>query len=299
MNIGFIGFGEAAFEMASGLKEEGLNGFKVFDLVWNHPSYGEIVQERMKIVDASLCEQPGEVLESSDVVIVAVPADKAYEVSEMLYPDLKSDTLYIDVSASTPQIKYEISKLIEKKQAIFIDAAMMGPLPIYKHKVPILASGSGADLFKNRFSPYHMNITKVGNKGGDASAVKLVRSVFMKGLAQLFIETLGAAKHFGVEKLVVKSINETMNNNSFEKMMNRLVTGTAIHSERRGIELQGSIDMLASGNLDASMSKAAKVKLDKITELKLKEKFNGQVPDTWEEVIEVLNETLEDSVVSP
>ena len=298
MKIGYIGFGEAAYEIASGLKEEGIKDFKAFDPMWDHPKYGKLVLERMKNADVALCEQSSEVLEASDVVIVAVPADKAYEVSEMLYPDLKPDTLYIDVAASTPKVKFDISELVEKRGVTFVDAAMMGPLPIYKHKVPILASGSGTEVFINKMTPYHMNITQVGKRGGDASAVKLIRSVFMKGLAQLFIETLEAANHFEVEKLVIDSISETMDSNGLEKMMNRLVTGTAVHSERRSIELQGSIDMLLVSNLDASMSKVTKEKLNRITEKNLKEKFNGQVPSSWEEVIEALNESPINSVIN-
>jgi 3-hydroxyisobutyrate dehydrogenase-like beta-hydroxyacid dehydrogenase len=166
----------------------------------------------------------------------------------------------------------------------------MGSLPLYKHKVPILASGDGTDAFIDIMSPYCMNITKVSENPGDASAVKLVRSIFMKGLPALLLETLEAASAFNVEERVINSISETMNAKTFEETMNRLVTGTSIHALRRSIELEGSIEMLESSNLNSLMTMAAKDKLRLLSELNLKEKFQGKTPESWSDVITAYKE---------
>jgi 3-hydroxyisobutyrate dehydrogenase-like beta-hydroxyacid dehydrogenase len=292
MKLAFVGFGEAAFEMATGLKQQGLEEIVAYDPLWNHPTYGVLVQDRAKQAQVKL-ENELELLFKSkdmDMLIVAVPANKAYEVSETLKPYLRRNLIYIDVSASNPNVKRSIGESIKEKEALFVDAAMMGPLPVYKHKVPILASGEGTDSFIHSMSSYGMDITKVSENAGDASAVKLIRSIFMKGLPALLLEMLEAAREFNVEERVISSISETMNGKTFEETMNRLVTGTSIHALRRAIELEGSIEMLESSNLSSLMTKAAKDKLQQIAELNLKEKFKGKTPESWFEVISACKE---------
>ncbi len=161
---------------------------------------------------------------------------------------------------------------------------MLGPLPVYQHKVPISASGTGADLFIEKMKPYQMNITRVGEKAGDASAVKLIRSVFMKGIVGLYLETLQAAETFDVSTEVIDSLEETMDSHSFKDTLNRLVTGSAVHAKRRAFELQGSIDMLQEAGMDASLTAAAKAKLDELAQVASFEQ-GRETPSSWQDVL--------------
>lgn len=290
MKLGFIGFGEAAFELSIGLKQEGLEIIFAHDVMLEHPTFGPQIKGRAIEAQVELLASPEEVLDQVDVVMVAVPADKAYEVSKLLKPHLKKGCIYVDVSASTPAVKQKINITIQEKNAFFVDAAMLGPLPVYKHKVPISASGNGVDQLISLMTPYGMNITKVSENPGDASAVKLIRSIYMKGVAALCLELLEAAHELNVEELVLDSLSETLDSKSFKETMNRLVTGTSIHALRRSIELDGSIQMLETSNLNSVMSKAAKNKLEALARLNLKEKFKGQKPNHWLEVIKACKE---------
>src|SRR5699024_4048780 len=128
-------------------------------------------------------------------------------------------------------------------------AAIMGPVIVYGHKVPILISGKGSDTLKEYLNRFGMNITEVSEIPGNASAIKLIRSIYMKGISAILIEMLEAANKFEVEELVIHSISETLDSKSFEETMNRLVTGTAVHAERRSKELGGTIEMLEAYNL--------------------------------------------------
>lgn len=291
MHLGFIGFGEAAFELASGLKQQGLEKMTAYDPLWNVPAYSELIQNRAATAGVTIVQTPEEVLQQVNAVFVAVPADKALEVSSHLKPYLQNGILYIDVSASNPDVKKDIAKNVQEKGGKFVDAAMMGPLPVYKHKVPILASGDGTDVFVETMQTFGMDITKVSEVPGEATAVKLVRSIYMKGIAGLYVELLEAAHEFNVETLVIDSLSETINGRTFEETMNRLVTGTALHAVRRSVELGGTIAMLDSANIDSSMSKAAKEKIEKLASLNLKDKFKGEKPEHWLQVIEAFKVT--------
>lgn len=291
MHLGFIGFGEAAFELASGLRKAGLEKMTTYDPLWNVSDFSLLIENRASTSGVMIVQTPEEVLRQVSVVIVAVPADKALEVSDQLKPYFQENILYIDVSASAPEVKKKIANHVQEKGGKFVDAAMMGPLPIYKHEVPILASGDGTNIFIEMMKVYGMNITKVSEVPGEATAVKLIRSIYMKGIAGLYVELLEAAHEFNVEQLVIDSLNETINGRTFEETMNRLVTGTALHADRRSVELGGTIEMLNSVNIDSSMSKAAKGKIEMLASFNFKDRFKGEKPEHWLQVIESLKVT--------
>lgn len=288
MKLGFIGFGEAAYEMASGLNKEGLEGFYAFDALWNDSNFSEQIRERAYAANVELMHSASEVLQASSIVIVAVPANKTLGVAQSLIDSYRENLVYVDVSAATPEIKKQAARIVEAGGSLYVDAAMLGPLPVYKHKVPISASGKGTDLFIDSLAEYGMQITKISDNPGDASALKLIRSIYMKGIVGLMVEFLEAAKKYEVEDDAISSINETMNAKTFVETMNRLVTGSALHAKRRAIELGGSIEMLKGSHIDASISIAAQKKLERLADLNIPEKYNGNKPESWEEVLDLL-----------
>lgn len=287
VSVGFIGFGEAASELARGLLTEGITDITAYDVMMNHDVWGAKIKGKAQEIGIELVPDAKEVLKRSEIVFVAVPANNALEVAEIVKNDLNQNTIYVDVSASTPKTKMEISTQITAVGCLFVDVAMLGPLPVYKHKVPIILSGSGANLFTEKMQKYGMNLDNIGSEPGMASAVKLIRSIFMKGVSALYIELLEAAYKYKVEDKVLQSVSKTMDAFNFEQTMNRLVTGTAIHAERRAVELNGSIEMLSEVELDSKMSSSAKDKLEYFAKLNLKEKLNGEKPSNWKDVLKL------------
>lgn len=287
MDLGFIGFGEVGFEMSAGFKKEGIEKIFVYDIMQDHAVYGALVKERVEKSGVTLVSTPQEVFEKVDVVIVAVPGAKALETAKNLTPFLKVSTLYVDVSASSPLVKRSIWETIKSTSGVsFVDGAMLGSLPLYKHKVPTLVSGNGADLYLKLMLPFGMNLEKVSDIPGEATGIKFVRSIFMKGLPALLVEVLEAASIMKVDHLVLKSLADTMNACSFEETLNRLVTGSAIHAERRAHEMEAVITMLEGIHVQPIMSKATAERLTWLASKKLKEKFGGKTPREWKQVVD-------------
>lgn len=288
MGLAFIGFGEAAYELAKGLREDGMEDIFAFDAQYDHPIYGEIIKDRSKQAGVTLLDSASKVIEYADIIFIAVPADKTYQVYESIKPYLKNGTVYIDLTASLPNLKKELSENLAEIGVKFIDAAIMGPVVVHKHKVPIYMSGDNVDAIESYLNGFGMNIEKVNDEVGSASAIKLIRSIYMKGVSALLLEMAEAANEFGVADLVIDSLGKTLDAKSFEETMNRLITGTAIHSYRRSKELEGTINMLKSIGLNASMSEASRAKLEAFSETNIKEKFKGEVPSSWVDVINFL-----------
>lgn len=290
MKIGFIGYGEAAYNISLGLGKEGLTGITAYDAMADDPVMGMLVKSRAAEAGVTLKETAKEVAKECDMIFAAVPSSFTLDVCESICGVLDAGKLYVDVSASTPAVKEKIWNAIRDSGVLFVDAAMLGSLPKDKHQVPITASGNGAEAFKEKMTPYGMKITTVGEKEGAASAIKLVRSIYMKGIAALMVEMVQAADAYGVADEVISSISESMDNIPFTSHLDRLVTGTAIHCHRRAAELKGSIAMLKECGLGTEMTAAAKEKLEKLEPYRFAERYVEQKPDGWKSIVDVMKE---------
>ena len=285
MKLGVIGFGEAGFELSRGLKGEGLEDILAFHARQEDPVYGELVQERVRNSGVALAHSAKELLETADIILAAVQGDKALQVAQQSAPFLKTGKLYVDVSASSPETKRRIWETIRATGVCFVDAAMLGPLPRFKHKVPILASGNGTDAFMKAMQPYGMKIEKVSEVAGEATAIKLVQSIFTKGMGALLLELLEAGSILKIDHLVLKTIVDFMNAYSFEALINRMVTSSAIYAERRAHEMEAVVELLESVNVEPIMAKAICERLNWLESKKLKQKFGGKSPASWQDVV--------------
>ncbi len=283
MKIGFIGFGEAAYCISMGLHEQNV-ACRIFayDAMESDQVKGDAIKTRAEESGVTLLRTSGEVAQNADVVIASVPSSYTMDVCKEVLSDLKEGQIYADVSASTPAVKEQIWSLLEPKGVLFVDAAMLGSLPQDQHRVPITASGNGAQAFLDRMTPLGMRVTLAGNKAGAASAIKLVRSVFMKGIAACMFEMLQGADAYGVCDEVVASMSKSLDGIPFTEHLKRLVTGTSIHAVRRGAELKGSVKMLKECGLDAAMSDAAMRKHALIGEYRFDMMNGGKVLDLAE-----------------
>lgn len=288
MRIGFIGYGEAAYNISLGLRSEGLSEFYAYDVMANHSVLGTQVSERAKQASVELLSNAKIVADKSDLVFSAVPSTNAMSACLEIKDHLRPDLLFVDVCASTPGIKETIWESIKDTGVLFVDAAMLGSLPKDKHRVPIVASGNGAKAFYDSMTSYGMKINLVGDKVGAASAIKLVRSIFMKGIASLMIEMLQAGDKYDVVDQVVNSISESLDSIPFTEHLDRLVIGSALHCSRRAAELNGSIAMLAEGGIASGMTTATKQRLEALESYNFAEQYAVSKPSGWQEIIRLI-----------
>ena len=184
----------------------------------------------------------------------------------------------------------EVSNIIEKTGAAFVDVAMMGAIAAFLHRVPILASGRGAVRFKEYISPFEMKIDCIGDKPGQASAIKMFRSIFMKGLVALLLETLNATHRFNVDDIVLNSLADTMEKNPFLETVRLQVAKGVIHSERMAHEMEEVSKTLADIDVSSTMTRATMKKLHWCSSLGLKDHFGGEIDETLDEVLSAIEE---------
>jgi 3-hydroxyisobutyrate dehydrogenase-like beta-hydroxyacid dehydrogenase len=289
VKLGFIGFGEAAFGIAGGLKDCGLDYIVAYDSFYNQAPAGELIRKRAADSGVTLLASAQELAAKSEVIIASVIARVAVDVAQTIVPYLTESHIYVDSNAASPMVKEEIGQIIMRSGAQFVDAALMGPIPSFLNKVPVLASGNGAEAFGRLMGPYKMNITCLGEKPGQASAIKMFRSIFMKGYVALLWETLDAANKYKAADLVMKSIAETMDKASFAETAQLLVARGLIHAERRAFEMKEVLKTLEEISVSHIMSMATQKKLEWCAQLQFKEYFSGKPPSNLAAVLDAFN----------
>ena len=143
-------------------------------------------------------ELDGEVVAGAAVVISLTTAAHAVGAAASVGPALQPDQVYADLNTCLPAKKRDVGGIIASAGALFADVALLGSVPQRGIETPALASGTGAGRFAALLRPAGMPVDVVGTEPGDAAALKLLRSVFMKGLAASVVESLRAAERYGV-----------------------------------------------------------------------------------------------------
>jgi 3-hydroxyisobutyrate dehydrogenase-like beta-hydroxyacid dehydrogenase len=290
VKIAFIGFGEVGYNISKGLREDfGQSvGISAYDVaVGSGKQYEKTLLDRMSEQCVTLSDDPKCAVADAEIVFSAVQAVYALDVGKNARDFMKADALYIDLTTSNPKNKLALESFFAEKDMLFVDSAMMGPLPVYKHKVPMLISGSGAQTAGKFLKNLHMEAKLVEGPAGTASKIKLVRSVFMKGLQALLVETFLFARKEGIENVILNSISETMDKCDFRSTAARLITADPIHSERRAHEISDSINVMKDSGIRPIVSSAIESRLSESAALGLREELKAKVPDDMWEVFEL------------
>jgi 3-hydroxyisobutyrate dehydrogenase-like beta-hydroxyacid dehydrogenase len=155
-------------------------------------------------------------------------------------PGLAAGAVYADLNTAAPALKRELAEIVEGAGARFADVALLGPVPERGLGTPALASGAGAQAFADAVGPLCMPVTVVSDQAGDAAAMKLVRSVFMKGLAASAVESMRAAEAAGCTDWLRDEIASVIG----RPLLDRLLTGSRRHAARRVDEMAAAAGLL-------------------------------------------------------
>jgi 3-hydroxyisobutyrate dehydrogenase-like beta-hydroxyacid dehydrogenase len=186
----------------------------------------------------------------ADVVLSVNAAAVALDVAESVTGALGDEALYADLNTSSPGLKRELADALPVR---FVDVALVGVVPSLGLATPALASGAGAERFAELFRSLGMPIEVVGARPGDAAGLKLLRSVFMKGLAAAAIESLEAARAAGAEDRLRADIAAVIG----EPLLERLLAGSHAHAARRVDEMNAAAGYVEELGIHPHVARAA------------------------------------------
>lgn len=288
MNLGFIGFGGAGYGLAKGLRQAGIATVFYYDRLQTTSPYAEAIGSRAAEIGAVAEKTAGELAGRTEVLFSCVTGAMALSVAREIAPFLSPAHLYIDVNTASPEVMEAVASVVEPTGALFVDAAMMGAIPTFLQQVPILASGAGAGLFSKRLTPYGMKIRVIGEKPGAASAIKLFRSIFTKGLLALFLELLPTAHRYGVDETVLASLADSLDGVPLLETARQQMTKGIVNAGRMAHEMEEVVAILENLGAPAAMSRASRETLLWCADLGLRERFGGELPATLAEALAAL-----------
>jgi 3-hydroxyisobutyrate dehydrogenase-like beta-hydroxyacid dehydrogenase len=174
-----------------------------------------------------------------DLVISAVTATSSQDVARDAAPSLRPGQVFLDLNSVSPQTKRRNARAVEASGADYVEAAVMAPVPPQRLAVPMLLGGRRAGPLAAALKALGMNATVVAEEIGTASAIKMCRSIMIKGLEALTVECLFAARRFGAEDAVLTSLDKTFPRMGWSAQLpDYLVSRVAEHGRRRAAEMR-------------------------------------------------------------
>ncbi len=234
MKIAFIGFGEAARAFTDSLKGRGEAEFTAAYDTKQDEAIAAAARSRGLRFEASVKAAIG----GADWVFAAVTADQSLEAAKSALSALKPGQLYIDINSVSPGRKKETAGLVEATGAAYLDMAVMAPVHPRGHATPVLIAGKTAADLEPILGAHGFVFETVGNDVGAATAIKMVRSLFVKGLEALTVETMLAARASGCFERVMGSLAETFPGLGWPKNVEYMFERTLCHGLRRAAEMR-------------------------------------------------------------
>lgn len=282
---GIIGFGEAGSAFAKHISKQSKQPVTITDPLLNQHPLPSHFRERLQGNRVEIVPNIPQLIEKSDVVISLVTPRRAFEVGRKA-GTAKERAVYVDFNSTSPTEKRELSRSFVDES--FVDGAILGSVAGEGALTNLVVAGPCAQRTCRQLRSVGLKVSVAGTEVGAASALKMCRSIFMKGIECLLVETLSAAEKFGITDPVLSSIEKTFDSYGFLPMVQMLVTTHAVHCCRRADEIRSVTRMLNSIEIPGEMSKATHRVLAASCQADLPGRFKGRVPKNAKSVINSL-----------
>jgi 3-hydroxyisobutyrate dehydrogenase-like beta-hydroxyacid dehydrogenase len=251
--ICFIGFGEAGQAIAAGLRETGVGAVSAWDILFADGG-GDVLRQACARIGVRQAHTAADAVQDADMIVCAVTAASSLEAARSAVDHLKGQ-LFLDINSVSPGRKKATAKLIGAA-ARYVDVAVMGPIYPARHKTPMLLAGEHAEALAPQLAALGMSASVAGREIGEAAAIKMVRSVMIKGWEALTLECFVAAARAGVEEQVLQSLMKSFPTLDWGKIVEYNVERMATHGTRRAAEMEEVAETLRELGVDPLMAAA-------------------------------------------
>jgi 3-hydroxyisobutyrate dehydrogenase-like beta-hydroxyacid dehydrogenase len=252
LSIAFIGFGEVGQTFATGLLASGGVRIAAFDLLFGQNKH-HCIADKARALGVETRPDAASAARAAQIVISAVTADAAEDVAQNAARYLTPGQYFLDVNSASPDTKRRAAGYINAVGAHYVEAAVMAPVLKPGIAVPILSGGPHAEDLSHRLNALGMNLTPVATEYGRASAMKLCRSIMIKGLEVLMVDCAASSAHWDVQSEVFASLTETFPSIDWPALSLNMQERVATHGIRRSAEMREAAEMVAAIGRDASL----------------------------------------------
>lgn len=254
-HIAFIGFGEVGQTFARDLLKQPDVHISAFDVLHGQVA-GAGLAAQARTLGVAMVLTEAAAVEGASIIISAVTASRAEAVAEAASRHLKAGQIFLDVNSAAPTTKQRAARHVVASGATYVECAVMAPVMKPGLAVPILAGGPDAASVAAIMNALGMNLTPVATAYGRASAMKLCRSIMIKGLEALIVDCAAACAQWDVREPVFSSLAETFPSIDWHALADSMGERVATHGVRRSEEMWEAAEMLAALGLNPGLAEA-------------------------------------------
>lgn len=253
-HIAFIGFGEAGWNFSHGLREVNPElRISAHDIRFpNDPD----ARERAAVLNVTIADAVDASIAEADLVMSFVVAKASVEVAEASAAVMRQGQVYVDCNSTSPQMKQKVEAAFAGSPVQMVDSAVMSGLPGNRHRVPMNLSGSGAESVAEDLNQLGCVATAMGETVGAASALKMMRSVMMKGIDALLLECIQGARHYGAAEAALASMADAYPGTDWVARAPKSLSRASEHAVRRASEMREVAETLRAVGVEPLMAEA-------------------------------------------
>ena len=236
MNIALIGYGEVGKILAEDLRARGV-AVSAYDLKLDS-DHSQPLREHAAAHDVVLAASHALAVHGVDLVVSAVTASQTVAAAQATAPGLARGAFFLDFNSASPGAKVRAAGIVNAAGARYVEGAVMTSIPPYRIKVPLLLGGPDAAALAPVLANLGFAPRVASARLGVASATKMCRSVMIKGLEAMVIESFTTARHYGVEDALIASLHETFPGIDWDKQAAYFFQRVIEHGRRRSEEVR-------------------------------------------------------------
>jgi len=254
-HLGLIGYGEVGKIFSAGLKPR-VSTVSAWDLKFAQRAKQAEQHTHAAQAGVHACEAMAELCGRCDFIISAVTASNTLAVAQEAAPHLRAGTVFLDLNSASPGTKQQAAALIDGVGAHYVEAGVMTSVPPYGVRVPMLLGGARAADLAQLLTCWGMDAKAVSERLGVASAIKMCRSVMIKGLEALVIESYTTARAYGVEDHVLPTLAETFPSIDWAQTGAYFFSRVVQHGQRRADEMREAAQTVREAGFPPLMASA-------------------------------------------
>ena len=256
LRVALIGYGEVGGLFGAALAAGRVRSVIAYDILVADAAWAANARARAARDGVTLATDVREAVASADLVICAVTAQATATAAEAIARACRPATIVLDVNSASPQTKTRCADIVTRAGGRYLEAAVMSSVPPHGLRVPMLLGGPHAEALQPTLAQLGFDAAPGAPGYGVVSAIKLCRSVMVKGMEALAIENLLTARRYGVEREVLASLAQTFPGLDWERQATYFWRRVAQHGRRRAEEMREAAAMVDDAGLAPRMAMA-------------------------------------------
>ncbi len=254
-HVGIVGYGEVGKTFAIGLKPS-VQSVCAWDLKFDAAASRDAELAHAAGAGIAGCGSMQALCAGADLLLSAVTASNTLAVAQEAARHIRPGAVFLDLNSASPGTKQAAAALIDGAGGFYVEAGVMTSVPPYGVRVPMLLGGARAAELAAVLRGWGMDATAVSDKLGVTSAIKMCRSVMIKGLEALVIESYATARAYGVEDHMVPTLQETFPGIDWQQQGAYFFSRVVQHGQRRAEEMREAANTVREAGFEPFMTAA-------------------------------------------